>query len=292
MKARFAPTLLALVSTAVSVSCVAVKTGDRAPSFERTCRIRDAAGCEADWGTESAQLGMKVFTNDSKKLALMFQNDEGAVMCQGAAYYLHMKYLEAGYRSYLAGFQSEAMSHSVVLVEVDRKDGTRGLVVQDPSFNVSYVDYQGRALTIFEIMRVLAERQHTKIHVKEGRPPVVDFLWHPDDVDPGGRSPFELGVAGPSTNPELKKYRATLSHVKFFDAKLNKDAVHRHCNSEGLPFSFLYAIFDRPIYVFKGYPMSPEDQAEADVVLSELKDAHGKLRAGRDARRGGGFAKR
>jgi hypothetical protein len=283
MKPLITPVLLGLVTSITAVSCITPKTGaasGRVPSFEKTCRMRDAAGCEADWGTESIQMGMKVFTNDSKKLARMFQDDEGAVMCQGAAYYLHLRYLEAGYRSYLAGFQSKAMSHSVVLVEAGRKEGTRGLVVQDPSFNVSYVDGKGNALTIFEIMNELAARRHSNIHVHEGNPPVVDFLWHPEDRDPRAGSPFDLEFAGPSTaNPSLKKYRATLSHSRFFSAKLNKNAVTNHCTSEGLPCHFLYAIFDRPIYIFKGYPMSAENQAEADGVLAQLKKTYKGLRS-------------
>jgi len=159
---------------------------------------------------------MKVFTNDSKELSRIFRNDEGAVMCQGAAYYLHLKYLEAGYRSYLVGFKSDVFSHAMALVEVERKDRQRALIVQDPSFNLSYVDSVGQPLSILEIMTELAQ----------------------DPVAAGQH---------------------------FFDGLLAK--------------SVLYAAFDRPIYVYRRYPMDAKGKADADQVFNSLVGHYPRIRA-------------
>lgn len=213
---------------------------------------------------------MKVFTNDSEELSRIFRNDEDAVMCQGAAYYLHLKYLDAGYRSYLVGFQSEIFSHAMVLVKIERKDGTQALIVQDPSFNLSYVDSTGNALSVFEIMSKIASGNHGAILVKEGKPANVEFLRHPFDPDPIG-STYVEGLVGPSKeNPELLEYKATISINAFSNALSQK--VKAYSSTKGVGNNILYGIFDRPLYVYKRYPMNPTDKADAEQVFNLLKE--------------------
>jgi hypothetical protein len=248
------------------------------PDFETTSRMRDAVGQEVDWGTQRTQLKAKVFTNDSEELARIFRNDEGSVMCQGAAYYLHLRYLDAGYRSYLVGFQSEVLSHSMALVEIKRKDGSRALIVQDPSFNLSYVDSTGQPLSVFEIMSKLAQGNHKSVFILEGKPANVEFLRHPLDPDPVGPASCVRKLIGPSkANPELLVYRATMSITTCSKALLGK--VDDYCSARGLQSSILYAIFDRPIYVYKGYPMNAPNKADADHVFNQLKEHYETLRA-------------
>jgi len=138
------------------------------PNLSVTSNIRHKVSQEVDWGTKNTQLKMKVFTNDSRKLSKMFENDEGAVMCQGAAYYLHLKYLDANFRSYLVGFQSKLFSHAMVLVEIKRQNGEKALIIQDPSFNVTYVDRAGIPFSIYEIMDKLSKCDHDAIHIDGG----------------------------------------------------------------------------------------------------------------------------
>lgn len=238
------------------------------PTFAETCAMRDAAGCTADWGTAGTQLKGRVFTNDSAALDEMFERDEGAVMCQGAAYYLHLNYLESGYRSYLVGFQSGVFSHAMTLVEVRRKDGSTALIVQDPSFNLSYVDHKGEPFSIFEIMELLSKGRHEDVIVKEGRPADVDFLWAPEDPEPTG-SIYVKDLRGPSPHhPGWMAYNATIS-IEAFSIAL-EEKVRAYCEEKGVGNSLLYAVFDRPIYVYKRYPMTAEDKAEADSLFAGL----------------------
>ena len=279
MKKLIIPAVLALAVLATWVTLQTSKVVQSPtyvlPSFRTTSQIRDAAGREVDWGTSRTQLNMKVFTNDSKELSRIFRNDEGAAMCQGAAYYLHLKYLDAGYRSYLVGFQNDIFSHAMVLVEIERKDGTRALIVQDPSFNLSYVDTTGKALSVFEIMSELAIGNHEAIIVKEGTPADVEFLRHPLDQDPMGSTYVEEFVGPSKENPELLEYKATISINVFSNALAQQ--INTYCSDRGLGNSILYATFDRPSYVYKGYPMNATDKADADQVFNRLKEHYGKL---------------
>jgi hypothetical protein len=279
MKKLIIPTIFSLAVITILVMLQLDKEAESPtytlPIFRTTSQIRDAVGREVDWGTQSTQLNMKVFTNDSEELSRIFRNDEGAVMCQGAAYYLHLKYLDAGYRSYLVGFQSRIFSHTMVLVEIERKDGTQALIVQDPSFNLSYVDSTGKALSVFEIMSHLASGNHEAILVKEGAPADVEFLRHPLDPDPIG-SIYVKEFVGPSKeNSELLEYKATISFNAFSNALFRKVKVF--CAIKGVGNSILYGIFDRPIYVYKRYPMNPRDKADAEQVFNLLEEHYLRL---------------
>ncbi len=239
------------------------------PSLAEANRLRDETGREVDWGSAGTQLGMRVFTNSTAELKRMFREDEGAVMCQGAAYYLHLKYLEAGYRSYLLGMQSDLYSHSVVLVEVQRTDGTTALAVQDPSFNLSYVDSAGEPLSIFDIQAALRDGRPQDVIVQEGLPAEVEFLWAPGDPPVQASDTYMLGASGqPSDNLKFLSYPAAVRIDDFNDAYA--DAVRDYTAAKGLPNNPLYATFGEPIYVFKRYPMSADEQKEADQVLAEI----------------------
>ncbi|MGE3806486.1 MAG: hypothetical protein AB7K24_17600 [Gemmataceae bacterium] len=272
-----APAPEVLTAPLVDVSPVDWGSPISIADYETTCIMRDAASRVADWGSRHTQLNHKVFTNNSKLLSQIFADDLGAVMCQGSAYYLHLNYLEAGYRSYLLGFQSEAYSHAMVLVEVARPDGTIALIVQDPTFNLSFVDAQGAPLSIFEIMTRLARRQHQAIIVEEGPHPEVDYLHHPSDKNPLPLEYVKEPIGPCPKNPGLMKYRAEISLAAFWHT--NKSACARFCSARGLETHVLYTTFDKPLYVFKGYPMSEVDKTEADRVFMALMEHHTMLHA-------------
>jgi hypothetical protein len=222
----------------------------------------------------------RVFTNDVDALAEMFRKDEGAVMCQGVAYYLHLKYLKAGYRSYLVGFQADIYTHAFALVEVRRADGSKALIVQDPSFNLTYVDSAGQPLSIFELLTALAERHPETIVVKEGLPAEVEYLVADGDPVPTvGQDYVTSPVGEPSDNPLFKSYRATVAVAEYNRALENQ--VRDYTQARGLPNDPLYLIFGELLYVFKGYPMTQEDSQEADLVFDEIRSHMEKLAAAR-----------
>ena len=255
------------------------------PAFEETTPVRDATGREVDWGSRGAQLNERVFTNDIDALAEMFRKDEGAVLCQGAAYYLHLKYLKAGYRSYLIGFQSDYDSHAVALVEVRRTDGSKALIVQDPTFNLTYVDSAGQPLSIFELLTALAQRHPETIVVQEGLPAEVEYLWADGDPAPiAGEAYITSSVGGPSDNPLFESYPSTVTVAEYNRTLENQ--IRAYTEANGLPNNPLYLMFDRLLYVYKGYPMTEKDKEEADAVFDQVESYMEKLAAAHSAAAG------
>ena len=93
--------------------------------------IRDAVFHEIPWDAEP-DIGMDVFKKTADELASIFQERVGAVKCQGACHYLHLKYLAKGWDSWVVGVGTGIRTHALVLV---KRGG--GWVVQDPKRNVS-----------------------------------------------------------------------------------------------------------------------------------------------------------
>lgn len=248
------------------------------PSLEQVAKLRDIAAQEADWGTAATQLNDRVFTNDPAKLASIFHQDEGAVMCQGAAYYLHLLYLAAGFRSYLVGFGSDSFSHAMVLVEILRDDGSRALIVEDPTFNISYTDTAGVPLSIQDIMRAVSRGDLNGVLVAQGPRQQVDFLREPGDGDPLENSITYVSREVPPvvTSRGWLKYRANMDIETC--ARLNAALIKRTCEKRGVSPSLLPLVFDRPLYVYRRWPMSPSDQVDADRVFAELSKLSQRLR--------------
>ena len=248
------------------------------PSFEQASKLRDIAAQQADWGTDGTQLNDNVFTNDPAALTTIFHKDEGAVMCQGAAYYLHLLYLAAGFRSYLVGFGSQDLSHAMVLVEIIRPDGSHALVVEDPTFNLTYTDAAGAPISIQAIMASVARGDLDAVRVVRGPRQQVDFLCDPSDPDPleNNVTYISRDVPPVMTAGGWLKYKANVNDETYL--KLNEAIVKKTCEARGVAPSLLPLIFDKPLYVFRRWPMSPTDQADADRVFAELAELHQRLR--------------
>ena len=228
------------------------------PAFAAVATMRDRAGNEADRGSARMQLGMKVFTNDPEKIADWFAHDAGAVMCQGTAYYLHLRYLEAGYRSYLVGFGNDQFTHAMALVEIARADGSKALVIEDPTFNVSYGDEDALPLSVYEIMqRVTTGAPITVLH---GPPATPQYLVASSDRVRQS-NPYLGQRVGPSPgNPDVTIYGYTET-LEQFGESVKLRPVRR----------LIDAIFSRPLYVYHRYPMDERDKADADAVFDKLK---------------------
>ena len=242
------------------------------PTFAETSQLRDQIGRQVDWGSAEAQLGDRIFTNDPEAIAAMFREDAGAVMCGGAAYFLHLRYLEAGYRSFIIGFETEGVDgHTVALVEIQREDGTKALIVQDPSFNLSYTDASGKPLSIFEMLTALAELRHQEIVVQHGEAAEVEFLMPKGRPTPklGGGSYITSAVPLPSDNPLFDVYPATVNIAEYNATLAPKIAAYTAAN--GLPNDPLYTMFNRLSYVDKRFPMSDADAAEAAELFDAIK---------------------
>ena len=241
--------------------------GEDAPTFKQAADIRDAVAVRCDWGSASAQIKMGIFTDDWAALEKLIDADRHAVMCQGVAYALHLKYKSLGYRSYLIGLKNSEYSHAMCLVEVQIPNGDPKLVVMDPSFNVSFTDPEGTPLSIYELITLANRGQVNKVRVVEGKP--VNTLYLQSNRDPLSKSHPYRGELKYSTK-EFDVYSATLSLERF--ARSHHNHITRACEGMNLPVSAVSATFaGKPLYVYCTYPMSADEKADADKVFEEVR---------------------
>ncbi len=241
-----------------------------APSFEEAASIRDAIAVRCDWGSASAQIGMGIFTDDWEKLEEILDADEHAVMCQGAAYALHMKYKSLGFRSYLFGLKNSEYSHAMCLIEIQTATGESKLVVMDPSFNISFTDKENTPLSVYELIKYAHRGDADEVIVVEGKPVKTHYLQ--SKIDPTPKSQAYRDELQYSTDNQ-DVYSATVSLERFANA--HSAHITRCCEKQNLPVSAVSATFGgSPTYVYCTYPMSPLEKRDADGVFQEISKCY------------------
>ena len=243
------------------------------PSLARLSEIRDEVGIASDWGSQSAQIGMGIFTDDWDTVQQLLSMDKHAVMCQGAAYSLHMRYKDLGYRSYLVGFKTPIMSHAVSLVEFENR-----LIIMDPTFNSTFVNPEdGKPLSVFEVMEAAHFPARVPMVVDTGAPVSVNFIQM--KADPLGSHPYRSERILKST-ADYDVYSATIS-IQRFEASISKQ-LKEYASAEDLPPTATTAVYTgEPIYVYNTYPMSTKEKAEADELHQKLIAHYKKLKMAR-----------
>ena len=149
------------------------------------------------FGTESVLLDkdkeFNYYQRDAPAIFSAFFADKGGVWCGGAAYALMRLYQAYGFDSYTYNCGATGVStHVLTLVKLNF-DGKSILSIQDPTFDICYVDPQGSPYGLFDVIRLLKERRHDLIRAKPGdaRPPKV--LVHP--TDRGGKTHLSFCAA-------------------------------------------------------------------------------------------------
>ena len=239
------------------------------PSLARLSEIRDEVGIAIDWGSKSAQIGMGIFTDDWDTVQRLLSMDKHAVMCQGAAYALHMRYKVLGYRSYLVGFKTPIMSHAVSLIEFENR-----LIIMDPTFNSTFVNPEDdKPLSVFEVMEAAHFPTRVPMTVDTGAPVSVNYIQM--KVDPLDSGLYRSERILKSTT-DYDVYSATIT-MQRFEASISKQ-LKEYASAEDLPPTATTAVYTgEPIYVYNTYPMSTEEKAEADELHQKLI-AHYKKR--------------
>lgn len=136
-----------------------------------------------DFGTSAAEFSKeeyrKFFTKDAPGLFATFFQDLGAVMCKGASYTLMKLYQAYEFQSYVLGVGIDGvMTHSVTLVRI-KHSGRSILTIQDPTFNVTYVDGNGLPYDYFDFLRTL--KNHNLVVVEKGHGAARGFIVCPED---------------------------------------------------------------------------------------------------------------
>lgn len=239
-------------------------------SLEQAASIRDEVGLMCDWGSPSAQIGMGIFTDDWESINQLLDEDRHAMMCQGCAYALHMLYESLGYRSYLVGFKSTVRSHAVCVVEIENR-----LVVMDPTFNVTFVDPEtGEPLSVFDVMEGAYFHDRVPMVVDAGQPVVVNYIqMKSDPISPSYLWKSDNALV--STN-DYDIYEATITMARF--EKHISEELEEYAGAKSLPPTAVTAFYTgEPIYVFKTYPMTADEEAEANELHQTLTAHYKRL---------------
>jgi hypothetical protein len=109
----------------------------------------------------------QIYKYNSLELFDCFNQDEGGGWCALTAFFLTRLYQDHGYEAYCLsyGILDTISTHmvSMVSIEVDNK---RIFTIQDPYFNISYINLTGEPLDYFDMLRLLGDRQPEKIQIQ------------------------------------------------------------------------------------------------------------------------------
>ena len=192
----------------------------RIGDFEKVNLLREWAYTNIDFSSKKALIeqdeGSQFFKQNIYLLFSAFSEDRGGVWCHGAAHVLMKLYFAYGFKaSTLDSGKPGVMTHVVTLVQINH-DGRQRTVIQDPTFNLTYVDSDGAPYDYNEFLGVLMKRRHTKIKVLQGHSQSHDFLLHPDDLK-REYSQFISKDSKPSLIMEngIQKYKSELTLLRF-----------------------------------------------------------------------------
>lgn len=238
--------------------------------------MRAQYGSCVKWG--SLQLPTeKQLAETSGIMEEAFSRDEGGVSCQGAAHYLYLKYREAGYKSYIIGFGNKYYTHAMTLVQISH-GGMSKYAIQDPTFNISYVDRAGNPLSVFAIVELLRERRAEEIAISGPGLMQTEYLAQRGvtrDMDLSMYRTTYLGRSG--KNPDVDKYRIDLELRDL--EKLFVDERTLPPGFKSMPNYFLYLQFATVLYVYnKGCKfMSEADKRECRDFFYAIKERAGMV---------------
>lgn len=226
-------------------------TASRMPTFQETSAMRTRYGSRVKWGGEMLP-PQKQLAETSAIMEEAFSRDEGGVKCQGAAHYLYLKYREAGYKSYVIGFGNRYYTHAMTLVQVFH-DGMSKYVIQDPSFDISYVDKAGNPLHVHEIVAMLRERRAEEIAPAGSGLMQVEYLARRGCMEHSRiHELYNNSYLGRSRrNFDIDRYRIDLKLSAVEDVSV--DARTLPPGFKSIPNYFLYLHFATVVYVYKSY---------------------------------------
>lgn len=133
--------------------------------------IRQWVSTNTPSSSDTLSIREKLWRNSPYQILLKFSFQQGGVDCAGYSYVLMKLYKEFGYTafSYHSGKLS-AFNHVVTLVEISYK-GEKKLVIQDASYDATYVDANMEPLPFSAFLRLIEAKQYDRIHILEGGAP-------------------------------------------------------------------------------------------------------------------------
>lgn len=138
--------------------------------------IREWVATNTPSSSDSLSIQDTLWRNSPYEIYLKFFLNQGGVNCAGYSYALMKLYKEFGYKafSYHSG-RLDGFNHVITLVEIDYKKSRR-LVIQDATFDVTYVDDNMEPYDFFEFLNMLKKRKYSSIHVIQSNSPPHTYI--------------------------------------------------------------------------------------------------------------------
>ncbi len=129
-------------------------------------------------------------------------------------------------------------THVVTLVVIDVENQSR-CVIQDPTYNLTYVDSRGDPLDYFDLLSFLRDHNHQAVQPIFGKRVEKEFLLHPND-DKSAWSQFIPANRLPvlELDSGLRKYKVSMSHELL--EKNMGTAIGEFLVGKGYPAQIIY----------------------------------------------------
>lgn len=151
--------------------------------FERLNQIRKWVTEQTLWGNRPVDTTLRLSINNSTALQIytFLRSTNKALDCGTYSIFLLKIYQLFGYDGYIYDMgNDDQFRHVVVLVWIN-DNGTRKLIVEDPSYNLTYLDSKNSPLDFFELLRLIKENKTNEIVVKSTTGKGQWVLCHPDE---------------------------------------------------------------------------------------------------------------
>lgn len=170
--------------------------------------LRDDAYIHIPQSTPSLDIKDMIWYKGTNEIYQLFSQNSGGVDCSGSAYSLMRLYADRGYETYTYHSGKKAFRHVITLVRINHR-GKTILMVEDPTYNITYVNLKGNPLDFFEMLAFIKRRKFSSFKIEDGGGKHV-FLCSILDVKNNLCAPAKDGYE-PFAKTSLYKYELRAS---------------------------------------------------------------------------------
>ncbi|MCE9590352.1 MAG: hypothetical protein K8S99_07495 [Planctomycetes bacterium] len=222
----------------------------RTTDWERVSLLRDWAHRHLDWASPSALLesdaNFNIQNRSAADLFAIYQTDRGGVWCGGAAVTLRKLYEAYGLEAVTldCGFPDSQTTHVMTIVKVNHK-GKALLVLEDPTFNYTYIDGKGEPADVVDLMESIKKKEDGRYFVRMGPIANLDFLVDPKDVEKlRNRTAWINRITEKTTLPDGRwKFRVRMTVEEYMVGP-----VAEAFRSHGYPLQLRYLLL-HPLWI-------------------------------------------
>lgn len=134
--------------------------------FAVTSRLREYTYLNSPWSSNSLNVKEEIWKKNSFQILDFVNKNIRGLDCSGISTVLMKTYAEKGYESYAyhSGKLSGAFTHVITLVKIRHKGEDR-LIIQDPTYNITYIDQKGDPIDFFVFLSLLKRKEYEKFSI-------------------------------------------------------------------------------------------------------------------------------